>query len=205
MGIPVMVIGESGSGKTYSISTFKPEEVCIFSVEKNRMPFKSGNKFEVIKNANYRTIFDGIIKSQKKSFVIDDSQYLLVNELFARSGETGYQKYTDMAVKFHSLVKAVNERLPDDVIVYFLHHPEYDSNSGKYKAKTVGKMIDQYWTVEGSFDIVLYAKATDNGTHIFQTVTDGYNTAKSPSDMFKPEVPNDLKAVDDAIRAYYFS
>ena len=107
-----------------------------------------------------------------------------------------------MAVKFKSLVKAVNERLPDDVIVYFMHHPEYDSTSGKYKAKTVGKMIDQYWTVEGSFDIVLYAK-TDGENYVFQTKTDGSNTAKSPEDMFPKEIANDLAMVDRTIRDYY--
>ena len=201
MGIPVLIIGETGSGKTFSIKTFRPEDVTIFSVEKNRLPFRCAG-YEVIKNANYRSIFDGMRDSKKKSFVIDDSQYLLVNELFNRVSETGYQKYTEMAVKFKSLVKAVNERLPDDVIVYFMHHPEYDSTSGKYKAKTVGKMIDQYWTVEGSFDIVLYAK-TDGENYVFQTKTDGSNTAKAPEDMFPKEIANDLAMVDRTIREYY--
>jgi type IV secretory pathway ATPase VirB11/archaellum biosynthesis ATPase len=40
MGFPVLVLGETGSGKTYSIKNFDVDEVGIFSVEKNRLPFK---------------------------------------------------------------------------------------------------------------------------------------------------------------------
>ena len=38
----------------------------------------------------------------------------------------------------------------------------------------------------------------------FYTQGDGISTAKSPEGMFDSiELPNDLKAVDDAIRSYY--
>jgi hypothetical protein len=89
------------------------------------------------------------------------------------------------------------------VIVYFLHHTETDPNTGEVKAKTVGKMIDQYLTLEGCFDIVLFAEADSEGHH-FITQSDGYTTAKSPEGMFPGiKIPNDLKAVDEAIRAYW--
>lgn len=201
MGVPVLVAGKSSSGKTYSIKNFSPDEVGIFSVEKGRLPFKGD--FKVKKRATYRDI-NSIFKEPKlKKYVVDDSQYLLVNELFDRAKETGYQKYTDMAVNFRNLIHNVNYLLPDDVIVYFLHHTETDPNTGEVKAKTVGKMIDQYLTLEGCFDIVLFAEADSEGHH-FITQSDGYTTAKSPEGMF-PEIkiPNDLKAVDEAIRAYW--
>ena len=41
MSLPVLVIGRSGSGKTYSLKNFRPGEVGIISVEKGRLPFKS--------------------------------------------------------------------------------------------------------------------------------------------------------------------
>lgn len=56
--------------------------------------------------------------------------------------------------------------------------------------------------VEGMFTIVLYAK-TDGKTHTFITQNDGVVTAKSPMDMFDPEIPNDLGLVDRSIREYY--
>ena len=197
----MLIIGETGSGKTYSLKNFNPAEVGIFSVEKGRLPFKGD--FKVVKHATYNDI-NKIFKDPKlKRYVIDDSQYLLVNELFDRAKEVGYQKYTDMALSFRNLIHDVNHRLPDDVIVYFLHHVETDSNTGKVKAKTVGKMIDQYLTLEGCFDIVLMAM-TDGSEHYFITQSDGYNTCKSPEGMFPDvKVANDLNAVDAAIRAYW--
>lgn len=202
MGVPVLIIGESGSGKTYSLRNFDPKEIGIFSVEKGRLPFRGD--FKVVKRATYNDI-NKIFKDPKlKRYAIDDSQFLMVNDMFDRAKETGYQKYTDLALSFRNLVHDVNIKLPDDVIVYFLHHTEYDSNSGKLKAKTVGKMIDQYLTLEGCFDIVLLAQ-TDGTEHYFVTQSDGYTTAKSPADMFGDaiKISNDLKLVDEAIRNYW--
>ena len=201
MGVPVLIEGETGSGKTYSLRNFKPDEIGIFSVEKGRLPFRGD--FKVVKHATYKDINKIFNEPKLKRYVIDDSQYLLVNELFDRAKEVGYQKYTDMALSFRNLVHAVNHNLPDDVIVYFLHHTETDSNTGKTKAKTVGRMIDQYLTLEGCFDVVLLA-AVDGSEHFFITQSDGYTTAKSPAEMFPDiKIPNDLKAVDEAIRAYW--
>ena len=44
MSLPVLIIGRSGSGKTYSLKNFQPDEVGIISVEKGRLPFKSDLK-----------------------------------------------------------------------------------------------------------------------------------------------------------------
>ena len=208
MGCPVLILGESGSGKTYSIKNFDAEEVGIFSVEKNRMPFKKN--FKVCKNATYEQIMSALKKKDEngnicpslKRYVIDDSQYLLVNELFDRVSERGYEKFTEMAVHFRNLIKHINKNLPDDVIVYFLHHPDMDGNTGRYKAKTVGKMLDEKLTIEGCFDIVLFT-VIENGEHKFATQPDGKVPAKSPEGMFDGDIPNDLKAVDVAIRNYY--
>lgn len=200
MGVPVLIMGESGSGKTYSIKNFDPAEVGIFSVEKNRLPFKKD--FKVCKNAGYGVIMKALREPKLKSYVIDDSQYLLVNEFFDRAKEVGYQKFTDLALNFRNLIHYISREVPDDVIVYFLHHTELDA-AGKVKAKTIGRMLDEKLTVEGCFDIVLLAQA-EGTEHYFITQSDGYTTAKSPEEMFDAvKIPNDLKAVDVAIRNYW--
>ena len=212
MALPVLVIGRSGSGKTYSIKNFKPEEVGIISVEKGRLPFKSDiktvkvpsfvgveglNDYAAINAAKYSWIHQIIGKSKAKSIVIDDSQYLLVNELFDRAGEKGYDKFTGMAANFRNLIHGINEMEDDDKIVYFLHHSELDTD-GREKVKTIGKMLDEKLTIEGCFDIVLYCQ-----DHKFYTQANNQSTAKSPEDMFELEIPNDLKMVDTTIRKYY--
>ena len=218
MGIPVLIIGESGSGKTYSIKNLNPEKVGIFLCEKNRLPFRK--KFPTYKVRNMRKEEDGkvtvyrqsvviqsLLRSKKKDelkkiLVIDDSQYIMANEYFDRASEKGYDKFVDIGANFRNLVHLVNDELPDDVIVYFLHHPETDSNTGRQKAKTIGKMLDEKLTLEGCFDIVLHAR-TDGQEHWFSTQSDGTDTAKSPEEMFEEKIPNDLAFVDKTIREYY--
>ena len=200
MGIPVLILGESGSGKSASLRNFEPADVSIFNVAAKPLPFKK--KLPVKSTSDYGIIQQGIQASQKKSFVIDDSQYLLCFESFAKAKETGYGKYTDMALHFYNLVQFVIRQTPPDVIVYFLHHTEADSNTGKVKAKTMGKMLDNQLTLEGLFSVVLMCY-TDGKKHVFVTQSDGFTTAKSPMEMFPVEIDNDLKAVDQAIRTYY--
>ena len=196
-----MILGESGSGKSYSIKNMNAENVGVFAVEKSLLPFRNKG-FKVAKNATYSMIMNALKNPQLKAYVIDDSQYLMVNEFFDRAKDTGYQKYTDIGLHFRNLVHHINQNLPDDVIVYFLHHTEIDSNTGKTKAKTVGKMLDTYLTVEGCFNIVLQAVA-EGKEHYFLTQSDGSNTAKSPEEMFDVKIANDLNFVDNAIREYY--
>ena len=210
MAIPVFVIGPSGSGKTFSIKNFGADEVGVISVEKGRLPFKSDIKvckvkrdFPTAKNyadlnaACYAWIERVIASSKAKSIVIDDSQYLLVNELFDRASEKGYDKFTEMAAKFRNLIHFVNDLDDDKKIVYFLHHSEADTD-GREKVKTIGKMLDEKLTVEGCFDIVIYCQ-----DHKFFTQSDNKSTAKTPEGMFDLEIENNLKMVDETIREYY--
>lgn len=200
MGIPVLILGESGTGKSASLRNFEPDDVSIFNVAAKPLPFRK--KLPIKSTSDYNTICQGIAQSQKKAFVIDDSQYLLCFESFAKAKEIGYGKFTDMALHFYNLVQFVIRQTPPDVIVYFLHHTETDGNTGKIKAKTMGKMLDNQLTLEGLFSIVLMAY-TDGKKHTFITQSDGFTTAKSPMEMFPVEIDNDLKAVDQAIREYY--
>ena len=208
--IPVLVMGRSGAGKTYSIKPFNADEVGVISVEKGRLPFKSDIKvvkipsqFKDVKDyaalyrAKYAWLLMAIEKSKAKAIVIDDSQYLLANELFDRAAEKGYDKFTQMAANFRGLIHSINESEIEDKIVYFLHHTETDAD-GREKAKTIGKMLDEKLTVEGCFDIVIFCE-----DHKFYTQSNGQSTAKTPEGMLDLEITNDLKAVDTAIREYY--
>lgn len=199
MGIPVLVLGESGSGKSTSLRNFEPDEVGIFNVAGKPLPFRKS--LPKVNNAGYGTILK-ILKTPKlKKYVIDDSQYLMAFESFDHAKETGYGKFTNMALNFRNLIDFVIRHTPDDVIVYFLHHTE-KGEDGRIKAKTLGKMLDNQLTVEGLFSIVLLCQV-EGSEHYFITNSDGSNPAKSPMEMFDPKIPNDLKFVDSKIREYW--
>jgi hypothetical protein len=200
MGIAVMVMGESGSGKSASMRNFKNGEVGVINVSGKPMPFKSDLK--TFRSDDYMQIEQVLRKATSKSIVIDDGQYLLSYEFMRRSDETGFQKFTDIGKNFWALVQLVIRELPEDAIVYFLFHTERDLD-GNEKAKTIGKLLDEKITVEGMFTIVLKTKVTD-GQYKFRTQTNGKDTVKSPIGMFEDvEIENDLKFVDEKIREYY--
>ena len=200
MGIPVMILGASGSGKSTSLRNFKADEIGIFNVASKPLPFRGDLK--KVDKAGY-TLITKVLKDNKlRCYAIDDSQFLMVFDEFNRAKEVGYQKFTDFALNFYNLVQTVINDTSPDTVVYFLHHTEID-DFGHVKAKTVGKMIDNKLTLEGMFSVVLLC-GTDGKEHWFETQSDGVNTAKTPLDMFdKNRIYIDLKMVDSTIREYW--
>ena len=199
MGIPVLILGDSGSGKSTSLRNFEPGEIGVFNVASKPLPFRK--RLPTVNGANYPIILKGLSAPKLKAYAIDDSQYLLAFEFFDRARETGYNKFTDIALNFRNLIHFVITQTPPDCIVYFLHHTEANQD-GTLKAKTIGKMLDEKLTVEGLFSIVLLCRA-EKDRHYFVTQSEGYSTAKSPMDMFPEEIDNDLKMVDSTIREYW--
>lgn len=200
MGIPVMILGESGTGKSASLRNFSQDEIGVINVCGKPLPFR--NQIKDLKTDNYMAIEKALKASSKKAAVIDDCQYLMANEYMRQAKVTGYQKFTDIAQNFWTLVQVVIRELPEDVIVYFLGHIERDAN-GNEKFKTIGKMLDEKITVEGMFTIVLKTSVQE-GQYLFATRNNGSDTVKSPIGLFDESyIDNDLKAVDAAIRDYY--
>lgn len=195
----VMIYGQSGTGKSTSLRNFKPEDVCIVNVSGKPLPFK--NKHKTFNTDDYMAVDAAIKKAPAKSIVIDDATYLMTGEYMRTAKVTGYQKYTDMALNYYTLVKAA-AALPHDKIVYFMGHSDTDAN-GNEKFKTIGKMLDEKVTLEGMFTIVLKTVVTD-GKYQFSTRNSGQDTVKTPLGMFNDVlIDNDLAMVDKTIREYY--
>lgn len=214
----VMIMGESGSGKSASLRSFAPGEVCVLNVAGKRLPFRNQFGKNVVTNADYGMIVKAVRSGKYKAYVIDDSQYLMAFEAFAKAKEIGYQKFTDMALNFYNMLMACKHatvwnknpdgtytdtgKSTDDTVVYFLHHIDRDE-SGVVKPKTQGRMLDEKLNVAGLFTTVLLA-GTDGKEYWFETKNDGNSVVKTPMDMFEDaKIPNDLKLVDMTIRAYY--
>lgn len=199
MAVLVMIYGQSGTGKSTSLRNFTNDEVAVINISGKPLPFRS--KLTTYDTDNYAKISSALSKIERKSIVIDDATYLMVNEFMRTAKLTGYQKYTDMAFNFNSLVVQASQ-LANDKIVYFLGHSDL-KDDGTEHFKTVGKMLDNYVTVEGKFTIVLKTVVQD-GKYYFSTHNSGQDTVKSPLGMFEDNyVDNDLKAVDTIIREYY--
>lgn len=200
MGIPVLVMGASGSGKSASMRNLDKKSTAIFNVAGKPLPFRG--KFDMMVTVSDADDIIGILKRNTTNvYVIDDSQYMMSFKLIDKWQENGYAKYTEVARDFKKLIDVIISNTSQDTIVYFLHHTEI-LDDGKVKAKTSGKMIDNWLTLEGLFSIVIMAMATES-KHLFITQSDGTNTCKSPMGMLENPMENDLAIVDKAIREYY--
>ena len=195
----VMIYGQSGTGKSTSLRNFEPDDVCIINVSGKPLPFRK--KLNTNNTDSYTQILMNLPRITKPSIVIDDATYLMVNEFMRNAKVPGYQKYTDMAYNFNNLID-IAAQLPEEKIVYFIGHSD-QMDDGREHFKTIGKMLDNYVTLEGKFSIVLKTVVKD-GEYYFSTQNNGQDTVKSPMGLFaSANIPNDLKAVDVAIREYY--
>jgi adenylate kinase family enzyme len=199
MAIGVLILGESGSGKSYSMRNLAEDEAKVISVEKPILPFK--NHLELVRTNDVDKIIKEMKSTEKKIIVIDDFQYILGLAAMRRSLEKGWDKFSEMQYDYFKILDTLKE-LPEDMIVYFMSHTE-TTDDGVTKIKTIGKALDKYITIEGLFMIVLGTRVSD-GQYYFITQTNGKDTLKTPAGMFPSyAVDNDLKYVDEKIRNYY--
>tara|TARA_R100001591_G_scaffold116032_1_gene132365 strand:+ start:533 stop:1216 length:684 start_codon:yes stop_codon:yes gene_type:complete len=225
MAQSVLVIADSGSGKSTSIRNLDPKETFIVNIANKPLPFKGWkSKYTQISKDNPKgnmtsaSSAAGIVKAMKHvndnmphvtNLVIDDWQYMSSFEYFDRANEKGYDKFTQIASNLAQVAKMPKD-LRDNLYVFFLTHSEDSTDingNRRVKAKTIGKMIDNALTLEGLFSIVLFGKVkkTEDDTleYVFETKNNGENTCKSPMGMFEDDnIPNDLSYVRDCIVKY---
>lgn len=87
MGIPVLILGESGSGKSTSLRNFEQEEIGIFNVASKPLPFRK--KLPTRNGATYASITKALSHPKGRTYAIDDSQALWLLPLFNKAKETG--------------------------------------------------------------------------------------------------------------------
>ena len=203
MGIPVIIYGKSGAGKSRSLKGFASDEIYLVNVLGKPLPFKG--QFKYVSNTdNVQTIMAGLSKMSTKTAVIDDFGYIMTN-LFMRGhgGGDQFKLFNAIGDAVWSFINFIQSAaVADDAIVYLILHEDVNED-GSSKLRTIGKLLDQKVCIEGMATVVL--RATIKGDrHIFQTQSDGNSIAKSPEGMFSgDEIDNDLKQVDNAIREYW--
>jgi hypothetical protein len=221
----VLIIAESGAGKSTAIENLVNSETFIVNVANKDLPFRGWkSKYPKLGKDTPMGLMksvttpQGVIDAMSyvndkrpeiKNLVVDDWQYVSAFEFFERASEKGYDKFTDIGAALTAMARKP-QTMRDDLIIYFLTHADEGTDiqgNKKYKAKTIGKMVDEKLTLEGLFSIVLFGKVKrdkeGNTRHVFETRNSGDNTCKSPKGMFEDfEIPNDLAVVRQAILEY---
>ncbi len=215
MSYPVLILGESGTGKTTSLRNLNPEHCVLIQSVKKPLPFRSagwlrynpetkeGNVFVTDKSETIVRIING---TSRPIVIIDDFQYIMANEFMRRvldkeSGNAAFAKYNEIARSVWDIINAAAQA-GDVKRVYMLSHTQ-NSEDGNVKIKTIGKLLDEKITIEGMFTMVMRT-SVNQGEYLFSTHNSGHDTVKTPLGMFADDyIPNDLAEVDTAIKDFY--
>lgn len=213
MSNTILLMGQSGTGKSSSVRSLNADETFIINVLNKPLPFKGWkarynkdkkNYFSSDNAQEIMQVINAISSNPKyshiKTIIIDDFQYVMANEYMRRANETGYSKFTQIGQNAWKIIEyCISSR--EDIDIFVLSHTEVDKE-GNVKCKTIGNMLDEKITLEGMFTVVLHSMLRDD-KYVLLTQFDGTHIAKSPLEMFDDRyIDNDLSYVKQKIKEY---
>ncbi len=234
----VVIGGDSSTGKSTAcgkvelpkmgidIIGLDPKETFLFNVMENKPltskwmsdSYNKENK-NILESSNYNTIKAYITKiaggKKFKNIIIDDFQYLMSLDYFSKKDISGFQKFAVMGFAVVDLVlQAMKTR--EDLVIFILTHTDDEvdvKGNKKVKLKTIGKMLDDTFKLNGMFTLILEAyKKKSKGKLLYRfkvRASNEHDIAKAPIDMFIEdgehimEIPNDLGLVEREVRRTY--
>ena len=239
----VLILGEPGSGKSRAIQGLDPNSTFFFNVWGKPLPNGKAMKNYYPKRNyldafNFNMVINGLQELKKnkwcwkapdntmiplKSIVIDDAQFLFGLEFVSRCKEQGYNKYNDIGASYINMVNLIMDFPGVSFITSHIEQGESVSGGKVTKAKTIGKMLDNMFTIDGLFTIVILAQTVpvivpgEVAKHVFVLQNDGSNGVKTPEGMFMVEtesngvitespmfeMENNLELVRQIVEKYY--
>lgn len=205
----ILVMGDSGSGKTTSMRNLDPSSTYYIDCDKKGLSWRGWRKQYNSENKNYcatsdadkiMQILKGISDTREDIHVIivDTLNWIMLDDEFNRMKEKGYDKWLDLAFSIRGVI-AMAQQLREDITVVFTAHTQTERDESGYmytRMKTSGKKLDKV-CVESMFGTVLMSRCKDAESHeyIFETQANN-STAKTPMGAFESlEIPNDMAEV----------
>lgn len=210
----IVILGESGTGKSTSIRNLNPKETYVINVLNKPLPFRGYKKvynedsLNYLESDDYRQINQYLLainerRKDIKTIIIDDFSFLMNNEFMKRCHEKSFDKFVEMASNMFNIMETCAS-FRNDLFCFIMCHTEKD-HAGIIKPKTVGKMTSDYVGISERVSIVLHSQIIDR-QYKFLTQHDGVYGAKSPIDMFSEMyIDNDLAVIREIISEYYNS
>jgi hypothetical protein len=169
-----LILGEPGTGKSSGMATL-PHDTNIWFNADNKNPVWEGGKEEYGKKLNPRVPYHMIPKS--------------------------YKEIIDM------LKEGISKGMFEDERYAFItgHTETYKvANDTKERLKILGKLGTKM-QLEGKMETVLYSRVEMvNGSpkYILETQNNGFNTARSPQNLFEGKIDNDYNMIVEKLLQY---
>jgi len=224
MSNAVLLVGDTGSGKSSAIESLDPKETFIIQSVRKELPWKGSRKIYqdlTTQNKDGRKIYqpdlsaipkaiEHIAKTAPhiKTIIIDDANYLLSTMYLSRhtaNEKNPFDKFSDIADMSKNMIQA-SQNQRDDLDVFFMWHTNVDDN-GRTGIVTIGRFLEEKYKIEGAFTVTLFAEKVEvfgkKVEYRFVTGDRVMNIAKSPRGMFPKVLPNDLQLVKETMKKYY--
>lgn len=207
-----LIVGPSGTGKSYSAKNLPKDKTAIINIERKVLPFKDGMKFA------YQYYDDEINQIEIK---IDDeinrveTEYIFIDSftkywerllMFSKSFNKGYDIYNflnDRLFKFFEKLKLAKKFIIltaiDEIVVGI-------NDSGGQTFQRRCAVVGKQWEgkVEKEFSVVLWPEIkNEKANTTYNFVTNGFYSAKSPEGLFPRIIPNDINFVCKQMKNYY--
>lgn len=203
----VLVIGDSGSGKTTGLRTLEPRHTVLIDADGKGASWRGWR-------ANYNRTARNYIKAQEPEAVakalewalkspsvdvviIDTLNAVMLRDEYDRRADKGYDKWSDLAFSVYGIIQAALNGTGKTVIMTV--HEQVDTDPVRIHAKTSGRKLDKIM-VESLFSTVLRAVKTDDG--YFWASSWLNSTAKAPMGALDEMPPNDAWKIINALRDY---
>ena len=209
----ILVLGESGTGKSTSIRTLNPTETFIINPLRKPLPIRGykvlykefskqntkGNHLSSNKMPHilYMLKYINTKMPHIKNVVIDDFQSIMADEFLDNINNKGFQKFNDIGSHVYEFIKIIKD-LREDLFSFTMWHPQL-GDDGKSRPKTVGKIVDTYIDIASRFSYCIESTIQKGEYKFIVKNSTGLSPIKT-SGIFETEcIDNDLQYIKDAI------
>lgn len=213
MSKTILIMGESGSGKTTAMRNLDPASTFYFDCDKKGLSWKGWRQQYNAEKKNYLSmstpnVILGYLGQVNKTLhiktvIVDTLNGIMIDNEMERMSEKGYDKWADIAASVYGLISYAGT-MRDDLTVIFCAHTQTERDDAGFqftRMKTSGRKLDKI-VLESKFTTVLIAKATPDGRFVFETQARN-STAKSPMGCFDHfEIENDIVNVIKSLEEF---
>ena len=230
MANKILVLGPSGTGKSFAISFLDPKETWVICADKKPLPFRGSKKLykseyledgkvDIVKSnfgvtnnmKKIRVIINKVANEAPhiKTIIVDTVTHGMIASVMRELNNESWNKWKDFANEFYWMSDDIDTYRDDLVVIFNSHVEETDAPNGSKKTFKVpgGKLTKEVIDPESLFTVVLGSECSgdeENPTWFFVTQNNGHNTCKSPPGMFSAnKIENNFQYVRDSVENYF--
>lgn len=197
----ILLVGQSGKGKTYSFRNMNPETTGFLNIEDKPLPFKNRFKYHYRPKtvAETKQALKSLADNKEINAICIDSfsayvEILLAESRVSKKGFDIWNAYNEEIGKFLSFIKSIQKE------VFITAHYETLDIEGDPQKRVKVKGKEWEGIIEKEFTVVLYAdsKFTKGKPEYFLNAVAEGTSSKCPPDIFGEDVmviPNDSAQV----------